>query len=200
MEHGNDSERREYFRITDRLPLEFRSITREELARLEGGVKYNSSLMLDSMHELHFLRENIVSSENKKDTIHAYLYLLDKKMDTIIEILSKSKNQEIYTARYLDVDIGGAGVRFMSDVHLKEGAYIDLRIILPVFPYPKVTALCEVRRSKEVNGNESEHMGLTWQTALAFLTISEKDRDFLINYIFLKEREGLRSRNEETGR
>jgi hypothetical protein len=199
MENIDPAERREFFRIQDHLPLEFRAITRTEFLQLEDRVKYSSSIVFDTMHEIYFLREKIVGNETKKDKLYAYMQLIDKKLDTVIELLTKSKSDESYTIRYVPVDIGGAGIRFTSDLRLNFGDYVDMKIILPIFPYPKVTALCEVLRSKEASVQDEGRDPPSWDIALKFLTISEKDRDCLINYIFLKEREVLRSRKEETG-
>lgn len=196
MRHNNQTDRREYFRIRDRLPLELRVLTREEFLQLEDRVKYSTGLAFDTMHELHFLRAQAGSfAKAKDDKLYAYLQVLDKKLDAIIQLLSGKTDEQAFTAQYVDVDIGGAGISFASEIPLAEGAYIELRIVLPVFPYPKVTALCEVVR-KEKDGDP----GAAAKVALKFLAISEKDRDCLINYVFLKERERLRSNKEEAGR
>ena len=199
MENLDPAERREFFRIREHLPLEYRVISHKEFLQLEDKVKYNSGILIDAMHEIYFLREKIIETGSKKDKLFAYMQIIDRKLDTLIELLTRSKNDETYAVRYVPVDIGGAGIRFTSDVRLNRGDYVDMKIILPVFPYPKITALCEVLRSGAV-AEQGEASGAgNWEVALRFLTISEKDRDCLINYIFLKEREGLRSRKEEAG-
>ncbi len=70
---------------------------------------------------------------------------------------------------------------------------LRLKIVIPVFPYPKITALCEVVRAQGLISDTGR-----FAIALKFLVINEKDRDILINYIFVKEREYLRQKKETT--
>jgi hypothetical protein len=191
----NPSERREFFRIEDNLPVEFRRITEQEFLELQEKVKYNAGVAFDTMHEMYFLRENIVGTESKKDKLLAYMQVIDRKLDMIMEMLTRQSNDERYTARYVKVNIGGAGIRFEAETELSSGDYVEVKIILPVFPYPRLTILCGVVRAEKVEGI----LVPRWETALKFLAISEKDRDALVNYVFLKEREGLRSKNMEMG-
>jgi c-di-GMP-binding flagellar brake protein YcgR len=64
---------------------------------------------------------------------------------------------------------------------------------LPLAPFPKISTLCEVLRTDKSVKNE----GKSWEIALKFLVLNDYDRDFLINYIFTKERERLRAREED---
>jgi c-di-GMP-binding flagellar brake protein YcgR len=88
--------------------------------------------------------------------------------------------------------MSGAGIQFESDVSLGEGDLTELKIIVPLFPYPKITALCEVVRTERLGGDTPNNFTI----ALKFLVINENDRDLLINYIFVKEREYLRQKKE----
>ena len=48
--------------------------------------------------------------------------------------------------------LSGAGVQFESHIALKKGDYTELKIIVPIFPYPKITILCQVVRSESTAG------------------------------------------------
>ena len=78
-------------------------------------------------------------------------------------------------------------------IALKTGDYTELKIIMPIFPYPKITTLCQVVRAERLHGGRYR---ATFRIAMKFLVINEKDRDLLINYIFVKEREYLRQKKE----
>ena len=101
----------------------------------------------------------------------------------------------MYRSLQTDVNISGAGLQFECDSPLSQGVYVELKVVIPVFPYPKITALCEVVRAQ---GLQSDAMG-RFRIALKFLVINEKDRDILINYIFVREREHLRQKKETAG-
>jgi c-di-GMP-binding flagellar brake protein YcgR len=119
--------------------------------------------------------------------LYSYLEMLDRKLNTIIDILSRKDN--VFHSKYVDIDISGAGIKYCSDTKLEEGSYLELRIILPYFPNPRIAALGRVVRSshQSVEGKDS------WETAVSFVSLSEKDRDILISYVFSKEREILRA-------
>ncbi len=186
---SGEDERREFFRITDRIPLEFRPISRDEFARLEDIIRYNSTQVVDRLHELYFLEDQGELKE-ATDQIHEYMRMINRKLDLIIEMLGKSSAGDSYVTVNTDVNISGAGVQFACETLLKEGDFVELRIIVPVFPYPRITCLCQVVRADERGGAGPR------RCALKFMVINEKDRDVLVNYVFLKERQYLRQKKE----
>ena len=194
-----EPEKREYFRVGIRLPVEFRTISYDEYLNLENVIKCSATQIADSVNEFGFLRDMIANDDvapKKKGQIYAYVRMIDKKLDMILDLLARSKNEKTYTKRHIDVNIGGAGVRFISDVELSVGAYVELKIILPILPYPKITALCQVTRSRNVTRADEV---ANWEVALKFLTINENDRDLLINYVFARERESVRNKKRVHG-
>ena len=48
MAMSGEPERREFFRVTDRIPLEFRPISRDEFGRLEDVIRYNSTQVVQA--------------------------------------------------------------------------------------------------------------------------------------------------------
>ncbi len=188
---GHDDERREFFRIHDRIPLELRRITREEFLELQDMIRYNSTQVLDRLHELYFLEPH-GEPKDEDDQVHTYMQVINRKLDMIIEILGKPPAGENYSSVHTDVNVSGAGIQFTCDVPLSEGDFVELKVIVPVFPYPKITCLCQVVRIEK----NPEDRGRGNRVALKFMVINEKDQDILINYIFLKERQYLREKKE----
>jgi hypothetical protein len=189
------TESREFFRVEVRLPIEFRRINHDEYLNLENTVKYGSAKIMDKAEEMHFFKEIVSKDEKEKDKTHAYIKMIDKKIDMILDLLCKSRNDDLYLDRYINVNISGAGIRFTTDVNLHDAEHVELKITLPTPPYPRIVSLCNVVRSEvsKVNGVDN------WETSLAFATINEDDRDLLINFIFTKERECLRCKKEQSG-
>jgi c-di-GMP-binding flagellar brake protein YcgR len=185
-----EHERRSFFRIHDRLVLEFRQITPENFTKLRDVVQYNSMQIANKTMETHLLAGQ--EPRGKNEELLAYMGMMNKKLDTIIELLSKSQCGEIYHNVQTEIDLSGAGVQFESHILLQVGDYTELKIIVPLFPYPKITILCQVVRTENVQGSSA---GIS-RVAMKFLVISEKERDLLINYVFVKEREYLRQKKE----
>jgi hypothetical protein len=193
-----EPEKREYFRVEVRLPIEFRTISHDDYLNLKNVIKCSRRQIIDSASEVSFMRQLVADDEiedGKRGHLYAYVRMMDKKLDLILDLLTRTNEESLYANRQVNVNIGGAGIRFVSDVKLRAGTYVELRVILPMLPYPKITALCQVTRSRSVAQAE----GTNWETALKFLTISEDDRDLLIKFIFSRERESLRTKKRVNG-
>jgi hypothetical protein len=183
------SDRREFFRIKDRLDIEFRGVDEAEYIRLEQIVKYNpTQVLLDGKG--NGSKKGKARGKPEEEAMVAFLGMLDRKLSMIVDLLTKSRIDELYTRRYLELEISGSGFSFVSDVPLTENGYAEFRLVLPVFPYPKIPVLCRVVRS--VKRERNSHAD--WEIACKFLTINDSDRDLLIQYIFAREREQIRSR------
>ena len=189
----SDMEQREFFRVDDRLPLEYRAVDADEFVRLEDVIRYNPTYKTDRSFEMHFLADILSRTRSDDSDLIAYLKIIEKKLDMIMEMLNEKRADSPYTSLYASVNLSGSGVRFLSPHPLVMGERLELRIALPFAPFPKISTLCEVVR---VDGPSAEKK--EWQIALRFLVVNEFDRDFLINYVFTKEREKLRS-EKKTG-
>jgi hypothetical protein len=187
-----EDEKREFFRIHDRLLIEYRQISAEDFAKLKDFILHNSTQIIDKINEVYFTEEKEPGGRN--DQAYAYMQVINKKLDAIIDYLHKMQSGETYHGLQTDVNISGAGLQFESDSPLQQGIYVELKVVIPVFPYPKITALCEVVRAQGLASTVAGRFGI----AMKFLVINEKDRDILINYIFVKEREYLRQKKETT--
>ncbi len=183
----DEDDRREYFRITDRLLVEVREIGYEESLAL-GKSLQQSDFMPDS--ESDTSSRSFRSPSFERNELYEFLEVLDRKLNIILELLLK-KDERFYN-EYTDVNISGAGLKYLSEKEVPEGAYVDLRIVLPFFPNPRIAAVGMVVRSSLTSAEEGKD---AWETAIKFIAISERHRDVLINYIFAKEREQLRAKN-----
>ena len=74
-----DDDRREYFRIKDRLAIEIRAISDDDFLQLENTIRYNPTQVIDKAYDMHFLKESISSDEKEKNHILSYLVMIDKK-------------------------------------------------------------------------------------------------------------------------
>ncbi|MGD0229649.1 MAG: PilZ domain-containing protein [Syntrophorhabdales bacterium] len=179
---SGESERREYFRIRDRLLVEFREVGYEESVVLKEGMRQAD---LPSEPPAAMLGGGPVSV---KDGLYLYLESIDRKLDTIIELLSKT--DDLFQGAYLDVTISGSGMRYSSGTRREEGTYLEVRITLPFNSRRRVTALGHVVRSTPSKTENGEG----WETAIRFAAMREKDRDTLIGYIFSRERACARTK------
>jgi hypothetical protein len=183
----DEGERREYFRITDRLLVEIREIDYEESLDLAKNLQQSDFLPDDENDtSSHSFRPPVFASND----LYEFLEVLDRKLNVILELLLKK--DERFRNEYTDVNISAAGLRYTSEKQIKEGTYVDLRIVLPYFPNPRIAAVGMVVRSGRAGCEEGKDI---WETAIKLIAISERQRDMLISYVFAKEREQLRAKN-----
>ena len=180
-------ERREFFRIRDRLEIEFRAVDQTEFLRLERIVKYNPTQVFAQPQNSRPKKKSGDGSDG--EALISYLGKLDRKLSVILDLMAKSKLDDLYTRRYVEIEISGSGLSFVSDVPLPENGYAEFRLMLPVFPYPNIPVLCRVVR----NVKREEDSRVDWEIACKFLAINDSDRDLLVQYIFGRERERIRS-------
>jgi hypothetical protein len=178
MDFGG-GERREFFRIADNLLINSRQVTAEEAEALKKDLSLNS-----------FSSEIPIRLPDKSsipDDIHSYLKSLDKKMDLIINMLSGRQTSS--KRRCVEANISGSGIRYQSDTNIDVDVFVELRIEFAFSQQSHITILGKVIRSKEILLEGKS----TWDVAIHFVAINEKDRDLLISYIFSRERRHLQS-------
>ena len=182
------NEKREFFRIKDRLEIEFREIDEDEFFQLEHEIKYRPSYQYRPDSYMDPGDEGR-RREDKRDLLVPYLREIDRKLSTILNLLSPSSHdpqndqEKTFTAYYGEVEISGAGLSFVFQAPIPEGTLLHMKVMLPIFPYPAVRMLCEVVSIRQVSGDDS----VGWKEALKFLVINDLDRDLLISYVFDKE-------------
>jgi hypothetical protein len=191
------TEKREFFRIKDRLEIEFREIDKQEFLQLEREIKYRPSQLCGLDSRMTYTEDGR-KWEDDKETLIPYLRLIDRKVSAILDLLSRSSHDlrvgqaKLFTAWYGEVDISGAGLSFILQTPIPEQTLLHLKVMLPIFPYPTIHALCEAIRRRKISNEDSTG----WKNALRFLVINDLDRDLLISYIFDKEREQIRLQKE----
>ncbi len=126
-----EDEKREFFRIQDRLLIEYRQISAEDFSQLKDSILHSSTQIIDKINEVYFSEEK--ESAGKNDQIYTYMQVINKKLDTIIDYLYKLQCCETYHGLQTDVNIGGAGLQFASDSPMQQGVYVETQDSHPCF-------------------------------------------------------------------
>jgi len=179
-------ERREFFRVKDRLFLEVREVDSEESLTLRESLQ-RSGLLAESLDQVTSRRPGGASV---RDDVYAYLELVDRKLDMVLDQLAGRDG--LFQGGYVDVVVSGSGLRYVSDKRFEKDTFLELRIGLPIFRGQRVVALGRVMTCTKRQTEDRDE----WETAISFVAINEKDRDVLVSYVFSKERESLRARHE----
>jgi len=113
-------------------------------------------------------------------------------MDRILDILEDKRAEKYAVSKNENVNISGAGIRFIADQAFSIGDIIALRIFLPLATQTQIDVLGEVRKV-----TESEKKG-RYCIAAKFIELSEDDREMIIRYVFKRQREIIRITSDYT--
>ncbi len=184
------SDRRRFFRVQDHIALKFRQVLPAELEELISNLSSQETTRLSlpgtfaatSRRMEHLLRK---IKETQPD-LATYLKSLNEKLDIIARALFM-ENSDLADVSPCEVDLSASGVAFRSEVYLKPGGNIELKLL--IFPsLIHITTIGVVIRS-ERSGEPSER---PYDVAVDFDFIREKDRELIIQHVLRKEVSDLR--------
>ena len=187
---------RQYHRVDDLLPFLYRRVTAEDYELLTK--KYISGTLCEvgvsslppQLEQLYWELEEETSDREHLLSILKYLYTLDMKLNHIINYLSGKQEDNLLFRKPEKINISGSGARFMTDERFEKDELLEIRILLPGWPFTLVPALAEVVHV------DPDPDGKRWEIAVRFTAISEGCRDQLTRYIMRMERGLLRAQAE----
>lgn len=190
------SERRDFFRIEDRIPLSFQVLSSTSLAHkleryekgLENEFTITSNLAVISQEMSGALRK----IESESPDIARYLKSLDQKIDLLgraMLLMTKEFSDQSANA----VNLSGSGMAFNTPEAVEEGEFVEIKMLLPSFTglivYAQVVA-CELLTAAEQGGK-------LHQIRVNFHHLRERDRDVLIRHVLQRQSEQLRLQRQQ---
>jgi len=122
------------------------------------------------------------------------IHSIHRKLDFIIKFLGKSAQEEdIFNKKPVEVNISGSGLKFICDEALSRNDLLDIKMVLPVSSGIIIDLVGQVTRSTPVADTSSENAKGLREVAARFVAVNEDDREFIIRYVFRRQRELLRS-------
>jgi len=122
---------------------------------------------------------------------------INKKLDFIIKTLGASGEKNIFIKERKAVHISGAGLKFRCSDDYSPGDLLEIEMVLPIASGIYIEFIGEVVRCTQPSDQGSYTHDETREVAVKYAAINEDDREFIIRYVFKRQRELLRS--EETG-
>lgn len=181
-----DKNRRESFRLNDMLHIAEYPLTRGEfeLKKTQTSNLARQSLALrdtiGSNSDINFGGFQGMDAETLKG-----LDILDAKLNYIISMLSDQKSFESHLEKK-PVNISASGIKFVTKNDYCKDDFIELRIMLPLFPPLFLELLGHVKQSTP---SELGHLMI----GVEFLFRSDVEEDSVSQYVFQRHREILRS-------
>lgn len=122
--------------------------------------------------------------------IAAELQGINKKLDFIIKWLMKTDEDNIFNKKPVEVNLSGSGLKIKTADVYAEGDYLEMRMILPLLSGVVIDVIGQVVRTANIDQDIK-------QLAIRFAAINEDDREMIIRYVFKRQRELLRARDDE---
>ncbi len=160
---------REYIRVTGTIPVHYQAY--DETNEAEEWERF-------------FI--DVEPRDEFESSLIELLYDLHQKLDRIVEHLAARDGFKLPEAK--EVTISGGGMSFKCADRFAKGDILKIRVFLPGRGRLLKLKSEVVRCSTEEDGS--------YLVAVKFMDLEEKDRDKLIGYVFARQREELRNRNE----
>lgn len=188
------TDRREWLRIDDRLPLEYRPIDAAAAAPLPA---VNPDALTSLQEFLNKPTQDLLGTL-KPDDPQAALVPWMLKMDWVLGVmlgtLARMAPGGLTIPRMTNVNISATGMSFPAAQFFESGVELEVRLILP--PFMPVTTKVEVVRTTSV----ADSADSPYLVAVTFVEMRTDDQEYLIRHILHLQAEQLRLRQREIGR
>ncbi|MED5608189.1 MULTISPECIES: PilZ domain-containing protein [Pseudomonas] len=179
MSTPDADDRREYYRIEDRLALEFRPIP-EDAEQAAQALQDDSPLfnLLGDLHLLEVEAQHLLRQIAERDRpLASYLKLLDKRLDLVAGALARGLLEQVGPAQ--PVVLSEGGIAFLAPEPLLAGQLLALKLVL----LPQALGLSLRAR---VTHCESRGLG-EYEIGTLFENLEEPQRQLLARHILQKQ-------------
>lgn len=166
---------REFSRVDAVIPLGVRLISSEEKPRIKARIS----------GEINFARPPLDEPADK--ALAEWIKMINSKLDYLINLWS-FKRRRFSSLATTEVNISGGGMSFVSDLSYNKGDILELKAVLES-PSPVALFLYgEVVKCEMINN--------AYRVAVKFINIEEDIRDYIIRFVFHRQRQLLRQKRE----
>ncbi len=189
---------RSHLRIDAFLIFEYKEIT--DTGVLQKRKKYIHTMSPDSEGYV-FTPSRTISDETDLQTsippeLINEINSIHRKLDFIIKFLGKTDQENIFNKDPEEVNISGSGMRFTTTEEYKPGDFLDIKLVLPISSGIIIETIGQVVRVNTLADAVQKNDAVRYAIAVKFITINEDDREFIIRYVFKRQRELLRTEEE----
>ncbi|MEN6475757.1 MAG: PilZ domain-containing protein [Syntrophaceae bacterium] len=190
-------ERRQDVRINDKVYLKVRLVGHalgheQALAQTLEKIRSNK-LIIDSFlkgqygypgaDEIPYTRETPTSQA---------IWELNRKLDLLIHMNLAEDFKQLMQTMPQDVNISASGMRFITDTPYDVMDILEVGMILPMVPLLFIRLAAEVLRVKTLTRKDGEH----YSVVARFIEMEQESKDDIVRYLFRRQREMLRRRQD----
>jgi len=195
----NSNERRNFFRLQNSVLIEFRPASQQEVKNFLSDEKDIKAEPLDVTYELDQISRQLSSLiqniRQESNSISQYLELLNKKVDYLgsmimfEKIRNSAMDGKLESTQTLDISEGG--MSFLSSMEGEIGQHVYCKLAIMGYRLGMETF------GKVIRSAPAPEKPGFFRLGVEFPYLRELDKKNLTRYIFDKQREQLRIRNEE---
>ena len=189
-EEGKVAEgKREFVRVPVAVRIGFNFVSPEEKEKIVNSInktEEDTYRDVESLAKLIMEKHKLHETKDVNPLVLELLIYLKKRIDELAEDVQKSC-EICFQNRALTNDLGGGGLSFNWKEAIEKGALLDIFIYVPLFPKSGIRALGKVV--------DCQGQGQEYTVRVAFEFIKEDDREDLIKFVFIKQRELLARRS-----
>lgn len=166
---------REFSRVDVIIPLGVRLISSEEKQRVKARISGDITSI------------PLPTEEPADRALTEWLKIINSKLDYLINLWNLREG-DFCSLSSTEVNISGGGMSFMSDSPYNKGDILELKTVLES-PSPMALYLYgEVLKCEKLND--------TYRVAVQFINIEEDIRDYIVRFVFYRQRQILRQKKE----
>jgi len=145
-----------------------------------------------------FMPSRVITDESELQTnippeIIYEIQSIHRKLDFIIKQLGQSDEENVFRKQPEEVNLSGSGMRFKTNESLQSGEYLEMKLVLPIASGVIIDLIGQVVRCNALSSDECNNKKGLYETAVTFVAINADDREFIIRYVFKRQRELLRA-------
>ncbi len=187
-------ERRGFFRIDDEVNLFYKKID-EKLVTEPHHVSDNilNSCSLSTALEMVSQESALLLHRIEKNLpdVADYLRLIDAKIDLIAQAVMMQGFQ-FKESDTRNVNISATGMAFNCEEALKQGDYLEIKMLL-VSSMAVIVTYGKVVYSKNSQSNDSQY---SYFVGVDFIDMKDEDRELLIKYVVKKQLQQIRDKKQ----
>lgn len=130
----SEQDRRQYFRIDQRVSLELKVISEAEIDIHPNPTQFDVSpnfLLLSELQEMDAESSHLLRKISEKDNnISSLLKIMHNKMERIAQAIASSE-MTIGNAAIQEVNLSEGGVQFRHNESFEEGCFLSVKLIFP---------------------------------------------------------------------
>ena len=190
-------ERREFFRISDQVVLDYRPIAEQEVEQLAHRIQAHSPDRFTTASSFAATSRQIAHHLHKVQTqspeLARCLQTIDQKLNTLAQLFV-SEEMQAREQPSREVNLSGGGIAFTAHKDLPAGTLLEMRIVL----LPSMLGILTVGKVVHCDRSAVGNAEFPWQVAVAYEHLRESDRELLVRHIMNKETRRLREEREQT--